>query len=394
MNFAGVDAFNNAGPEESTICLSESSDDESSSGEEDLELLQLGDTTPSPTKSALKREKRRLWHEKRILLEKNLCKTFSILRFVDDSKSIKFYTGFKNYQVLYAMFEFFNEDSQKMHYLGSTYKNSEDLDWSETSTNDPKGKPRSLSKMDEFFMCMVRLRQNYEVFHIGNLFGLSAGQVSRIVNTWIMLMSDRLGQLNFWQSRPSEKSHLLPSDAKEALKELKIIIDATEIKTEKPSSTRAQKEIFSPYKNNTTAKCLVGIDANGVIAYYSRVYAGRTSDKKMIMHCGILELLQPGDVIMADRGFDIAAEMESLGIGVVIPDFLTGKVQFSHEELQHSEKVAQIRVHVERAIRKIKEFKIVKDELHLSMAPMIDKIWTCCAVLSNFTGTGFLVKPK
>jgi DDE superfamily endonuclease/Helix-turn-helix of DDE superfamily endonuclease len=353
----------------------------------------MGVATPSPSRSALKRERERLWHQKRQLLEKNLDKTFSILKFLDDPKAIKYYTGFKNYQIFYTFYQFFKEDSLHMKYIGSKYKDSEATEWDQLDTC-PKGKPRTLSKMDEMFMSLIRLRRDFDIYHLGNLFGLSEGQVSRIVNTWIMLMSNRLGQINLWQTGKSKTSLMVPDDAKEALANLKVIVDATELFTDKPSSTRAQKEIFSSYKNRTTGKCLVGVDGNGVITYYSRVYAGRTSDKKMIMHCGLLELLKRGDVMMADRGFDITKEMDDIGVDLLIPDFLNGKVQFSAEELEHSEKIAEIRVHVERAIRKIKEFHILKGPIPLTLAPMVDNIWACCAVLANFTSTGYLVKPK
>ena len=50
----------------------------------------------------------------------------------------------------------------------------------------------------------------------------------------------------------------------------------------------------------------------------SSLYAGRTSDKKITLDCGILDLLQPGDQIMADRGFDIDTDIPS-GVELNIP---------------------------------------------------------------------------
>jgi hypothetical protein len=50
---------------------------------------------------------------------------------------------------------------------------------------------------------------------------------------------------------------------------------------------------------------------------------GRTSDKKVTNDCGILNLVEPGDEIMEDRGFDIEADIPS-GVLLNIPQFLNG----------------------------------------------------------------------
>jgi len=240
----------------------------------------------------------------------------------------------------------------------------------------------------------VRLRRGFELEHLADLFSLSKGQVSRIVNTWILLMADRLGQINFWPPEPPKDPLLIPNELRDKLKNLMIIVDGTEIRLQKPSATGVQKEMFSSYKNNVTAKMLVGIDGDGTIIFSSRVYAGRTSDKKLFMHCGVLNELKKGDLVMADRGFDIEKHLESFEIEVTIPDFLKGKLQFSADQLKNSENIAEVRVHVERAIQKIKSFKILDPPISLTLTPMLDSIWVVCSVLANFTGSGFLVKPK
>ena len=59
---------------------------------------------------------------------------------------------------------------------------------------------------------------------------------------------------------------------------------------------------FSSYKNDNTYKALVGISPNGVITFVSSLYPGSISDKELTRRCGILDLLEPGDSVMADRG--------------------------------------------------------------------------------------------
>jgi hypothetical protein len=322
-------------------------------------------------------------------LEKNFETAFSIYRFINMPKKIASYTGFANYGVFYAFFMFFKDDSLHMNYLGSKCKERE-TDKEEVWF----GRTRKLTKLEEFFMTMVRLRKGLEIEVLSDLFKISPSQVSRIINTWLLLMSDRLGQLNFWPQAAVEKPMLVPEDQHEKLKNLVVILDGTEIFIQRPSATQAQKEAFSSYKNHVTGKMLVGIDGHGTIIFASQVYAGRTSDKKLVNHSGILDLLKRGDQVMGDRGFDIADSLKDLGVELLIPDFLKGKFQFTADELKNSENIAMIRVHVERAIKKIKEFQILDGKIPITLMPMIDAIWTCCANLANFTGTGYLVKPK
>ena len=57
------------------------------------------------------------------------------------------------------------------------------------------------------------------------------------------------------------------------------------------------------------------------------------SDKQLTTDCGILKLLEPGDAVMADRGFDIADNLP-LGVALNIPPFLGEQKQFSEDVLK------------------------------------------------------------
>jgi len=65
-----------------------------------------------------------------------------------------------------------------------------------------------------------------------------------------------------------------------------------------------------------------------------------------------------------------------------LPAFLSGKTQFTKEEAIFSRKVAGCRIHVERAIQRLKTYKIL-DYVNTPLRPFIDKIVQVCAVLVN-----------
>lgn len=84
-----------------------------------------------------------------------------------------------------------------------------------------------------------------------------------------------------------------------------MIIDCFEIGIEKPSSLKAKAQTWSSYKNKNTVKYLIAITPQGVISFISQGWGGRTSDKHITENCSLLNNLVPGDVILADRGFNI-----------------------------------------------------------------------------------------
>ena len=140
---------------------------------------------------------------------------------------------------------------------------------------------------------------------------------------------------------------------------------------------------FSSYKNHNTAKGLLGISPSGYPSYVSSLYVGRVSDKKITCDCGILNLLEPGDQVTADRGFDIQGDLPT-GATLNIPPFLNGNDQLTLEETVSTRKIASARIHVERAIVRIKNYRLLHQVIPLSMASDLDKIWGVCSYLTLF----------
>ena len=291
--------------------------------------------------------------------------------------TFKFYTGFQNYATFKVFFDFLQPACNFLTYAGS----SNNVEYSQESIK--LGRKRSMSPEQELFMVLVRLRCGLMGVDISQRFGISEAHVSRIWATWLEFLYHRLRALPIWASRDYVQQ-TMPQPFKETYPNTHVIIDCTELLIEMPTSFRSQSATFSSYKNHNTAKGLLGISPAGYPTFVSELYAGRSSDKQVTKDCGILTLLESGDDIMADRGFDIADDMPA-GVGLNIPPFLNGASQLSLNAENETRKVAALRVHVERAIQRIKCFRIIKNVFPLKMSSDLNKIWVICSCLTLFS---------
>ena len=230
---------------------------------------------------------------------------------------------------------------------------------------------------------MIRLRLGLFEKDLGYRFDVSQSTVSRILTTWINFIYLQFQSIPLWPSRAAINADM-PDCFKRMYPSTRVILDATEIRVEKPSLPKLQQATFSNYKNTNTYKALVGISPSGVITFVSKLYAGSISDKELTRSSGILEMLESGDSVMADRGFNIQEDLALLGVALNIPPFLKGKTQLTEKELIETRRIASIRIHVERAMECIKNFHIFDRTLPSSMSTIANQIFYICAVFSNF----------
>ena len=225
----------------------------------------------------------------------------------------------------------------------------------ESGIKSNKGRRRILRPLDEFFLVLVHLRLGLFEQDIAYRFDISQSTVSRIIMTWINLLYHQLKQIPLWPPRALTLSNM-PKIFREKYPSTRVIIDATEIFIEQPSLPELQQLTFSSYKNHNTYKGLIGISPSGAVVFVSDLYPGSISDKQLTRRCGILDLLESGDSVMADRGFDIEEDLALLGVRLNIRPFRKGKEQFNEYELVETRHIASLRIHVERAMEQLKNF--------------------------------------
>ena len=244
--------------------------------------------------------------------------------FTKDDETVKFYTGLPNFLVLMHVFNFVAP------YISI-------------------GTRSTLSKFQQVAMTLMRLRLNLSVQDLAYRFGVSPSTVSRNFKSIVNMMYTR------WPSREELRETMPMSFQVGFGKKVAVIIDCFEVFIDRPSNLMARAQTWSTYKHHNTIKYLIGITPQGVISYISPAWGGRVSDKYLTENCGFLDNILPGDIVLADRGFDIADSVGLCCAQVKIPAFLRGKKHLTTNEVVNTPNIAQVRIHVERVIGSVRQ---------------------------------------
>jgi hypothetical protein len=249
---------------------------------------------------------------------------------LEDDRVTNFYTGLPNLTILMLVFNFVTKGMSES-----------------TGTK--------LTNFQSFIMTLMKLRLNLANFDLAFRFGISDPTVSRTLIKWVQLMDVRLRGLIHWPSR--ECLHYTMPWCFRVNYGLTVtsIIDCFEIFIEKPIDLMSKSATWSSYKHHNTVKYLISITPQGTVSFISKGYAGRTSDRYITENSGYLNFLQPGDVILADRGFNVAESVAMKGATLNIPAFTRGKPQLPASDVESTRKIANVRIHVERVIGMVRQ---------------------------------------
>ena len=295
----------------------------------------------------------------------HLSTTYDQSAFVDNDEKVLFFTGLPTYQILLVLFTFL-------------------------SPHLPVKK--SLDKFKQLMLTLMRLRLNVSTTFLSYAFNISIATASRIVTDVIDVMFIRMKPLIIWPEREHLQKTMPMQFRKHFGKKCAVIIDCFEVFIERPSNLIARAETWSSYKHHNTVKFLIGITPQGTVSYISNAWGGRVSDKYLTENCGFLDNIVPGDLVLADRGFNIQATLGCIMAHVKIPAFTRGKSQLAPVDLETTRKIAHVRIHVERVIGSVRQkYTILGGILPIDFLMCkdsdgyctIDKIGLVCCALVN-----------
>lgn len=243
----------------------------------------------------------------------------------------------------------------------------------------------SMPAADQILMTLMKLRQNFVMAVLARQFHVSDTLVSKTVGLWIDIMGEHCKILVPWLPRDVIKA-TSPPVFRVWFPDTTCVIDCTETVLQKPKNLDSRSECYSHYYSNNTVKYLVATACSGVIIFISEAYGGKCSDRYIVRDSGFLDLLRCGDEVMGDRGFTIRDWLEERRVNLIMPPFTRKGCQLTNLQITRTRRIGSARIHVERAIRRLKVYRILSQRVPISLVPKIDKILTICAGLVNLRG--------
>ncbi|XP_018516009.1 uncharacterized protein LOC108872680 isoform X2 [Lates calcarifer] len=289
---------------------------------------------------------------------------------------ITFYTGFKDYSTLKAFYSALQPTPEIIW----KWKRTLELSYTERSAADYGGFPEQrLCLFDQLFLFLCFVRRGFLPVDVSKQL-MSEDVVRTTYVTWCHYLFFMLGALPIWSTRQTV-DELMPPFFRTTFPKTRVVLDMTEIHVQPP----AHKAKSSHHKASKTLKSLFGVSPSGAISFVSGVFSSSVSDEDVIRESGILNLLEPGDKVMADKSLDVGDVLDVISVNFVTPTFSWPNGQLNKDNMTHTQDISCLKIHVARAISRVKEYHIF-DDVPSALCGSVSQLWTVCALLTNFHG--------
>lgn len=217
------------------------------------------------------------------------------------------------------------------------------------------GRLRRLKPYQEVLLTLIYLRHNVSQAVVGQLFGVSADTSENTFHEAVFVLRDLCPSNRFEAEKKWKKTE--PSWTPEKIDHL--LIDSFESPVRRPSRPDRQQRLYSGKKKRHTLKTQVVTEVSGEILDIEAGHRGSTADKRLY-EASDVEQQYPNATKQGDLGYQ--------GVeGMVVPNKKPKGGALSDEQKQENRKKAAVRVHVEHGIRRIKGWRILRDDYRIAI---------------------------
>ena len=238
---------------------------------------------------------------------------------------------------------------------------------------------------EEIYIVLVKIRKNYTNTDMADRFCVNEKRIRSIFASRLPSIAEVLKHFKQWPSLREIKM-TLPIAFRRNFRKVQAIIDAFEIEIQKPTDPVLQALTWSDYKKCNTLKYLVVSLPNGQIIFISDGYGGRISDIELTTRSDFLAKLPEGAHVLTDIGFKgVESLLREQGCKLVRPPSLRSGTKMSKSDVRKTKQVASIRIHIERAIRRVREFYMLKPHScvhHDTMKYMDHCLIVACGIIN------------
>ncbi|XP_014892019.1 uncharacterized protein LOC106949963 [Poecilia latipinna] len=307
--------------------------------------------------------------------ELKIPSSFGLQRFVGSDDDIRFYTRFESYRLFLMFWRLIEPSVHKMIRSSGAAEGSSEAGTAVRSTHTKD----SLQPIDELLLFQMYLAAGLQEGDLANRFQIHPSTASRIICSWADYLYSLLGSLCIWIDADAIRAQL-PEDFRD-FPDTQVIVGCSELRCQTPASALFHTDMSSKSKSQCVMRGLMGVAPHGAVTFVSSLYEGSVSDTELFLRSGLADRLTEDMAVMVDKGFLISGCVKCK---VYCPPFLSPKPQMASQNVLQAQKVARLRVHVERVTRRVKENKLFDSVIPLSMAGNINKLFTVACLLVNY----------
>ncbi|KAK7882298.1 hypothetical protein WMY93_028472 [Mugilogobius chulae] len=281
---------------------------------------------------------------------------FGLKRYSSSDEDIRLYTRFASYA---SLMSFWSQIEPALSGLVRVTRAQT------TALTEDAGPAASLQPIDEFFLFLTYLSLGLVLSDLANLFGIHQSTATDIISTWANFLYSVLGAVGIWPDEETVRKNM--PEAFRDYPDTHVILNCTELLCQTPDSL----QMYSNYKSHCTFKGLIGLAPHGPVTFVSLLYDTSISNRDITKHSGLVSHLKPSMAIMVDEGF-------------LVEDVVPCKVHVLDSLRAKTQSTARLRVHIERVIRRVKEYKLFTTEIPLSLTGSVSQQFAVACLLVNY----------
>ena len=301
--------------------------------------------------------------------------SMSSAHILTDQKKCKYFIGLYPDQ-FEALFNFLGPAKYVLSYWHSEIKHK--------SKNNIVMSSSKLDVKEQLFVTLVRLRRGFNLLTLAYMYGVSESYIRNIFTTWIMFLFCHFkDHKNLMFPARQDFRKFVPKIFKR-FRNIRCSVDCTEFFCEMSRDYGKQGNTYSSYKHHCTMKRLIAVNPNGAACFVSDLYEGSIDDVSIFEQCGILSHINPGDSLLADKGFTVQDLLLPKQATIYIPPFLGKRDSFTKEEIIQTKRIAKARIHVERFNERLKTFRLIDRTIPQTLGPIASQLVYAACCLVNF----------
>lgn len=216
------------------------------------------------------------------------------------------------------------------------------------------GRPPELLPIHKLLMTLLYLRHNTSATMVGQMFGFSADSVEKNALPEVLAVLKEQFPASRWEATQRHRNQKWNPDKVD-----QIIVDSFETPIPRPSVNERQKRVYSGKKKRHTLKTQIITDHEGTILDVASGHRGPKADVKIWNETTLPEELHEKPSL-GDKAY-LGADKPTR-----IPKKKPKGGELTEAEKAVNKQISQERIVVEHAIRKVKGFRVVRDEYRLA----------------------------